>query len=311
MCLVVCVIGLSGCLVASADTVTDETSLITQALNRYSRLELYTVNDIEETRWTITSDSRVGMFELGDTQNQYLDIFKTNSDGLTEYQEIGTWVNTYPKTSTNYAFPTIRQGFLSDWLTSNTYDYNIVELYYDEMMYLPNSYHFDTVSVRGVAGSNSVAVVTIQGNILTHNSTTGENVVTPFFKTEITDNISTAQQVFVWESDDIKDYIPNYSGGLYKLIDVRVSVTLRDSIDHLSVSSGFVSEEEYRVYKEMVEVIYNSGSDIKSFDFSWLLKAVEAFLAFELLPGFKLWHILIGISGYAMLHLFMKMFAGG
>lgn len=248
------------------------------------------------------------MFTVGDTQNIETTIYK-RVNGSSVTQKIGTWINIYPKTNANYLFPSITQGFLSDWIHSvTTNSYNQINIYYDEMIYNYGGYHFDQIGLRG---DSAIVTGTIQGNIVTHNATTGENVSLPFSKTVITSNISNAQAVKIWESNEIEEYYPNFQGSLYKLTDVVISLTVPNRLDMLSIASAFLGEYEYREYKEYIDDLSNSGSDLKNFNFSWLLESIEAFLSFEILPGFKLYYILTSIVGFGLLMWFIKMFAGG
>lgn len=295
---------LAVCLSASADSVADDNMLNTTA-NRFDYIQISTYNG----DYIITTDSRIGAFPSDYSQNQYLEIIYSK-DGNISYETIDTWVTTYP-TSETYIGSIIRQGFISTWLKSLG-RINHITVHYDKMYYTLAEGKGDGLAIRYQGSFKATdAIVQMSGNIVTHNWTTGENVYTPFTKNETIRNVKqTAQAYEFWNSNSIRNYLDyTPSSNSYLLDDVKITIVCNNDLNNFSIFGSLETQKSRQDRIDAVDRELNSGVD--DLDFSWLLGSVQAFLAFELVPGLKLYTILIAISGLSIFTFFMKMFSGG
>lgn len=192
---------------------------------------------------------------------------------------------------------------------------NRISIHFDE--YYTNTSTKELLTFRSTNTNGYSTLLNMSFDVDVTNQTTGE--VTTYHFTKSTSTTVTEQLVYLYllDGDDISNYLQNdYNINLdatyFRVRNYTVSAFLTDGyFDQFSVYSNNGQFSNFQTLKnERVEWQYAVDAGDR-FNFEWLIDAVEAFFAFELLPGLPLSYVFYGICGISMLIAILKIYLGG
>jgi hypothetical protein len=290
---------------------------------KYGVYNPFTYLSLEDTRnyqqyWLFNDPRRVNSYGNGDnvlTSEKMVVQNLSNNDRYEYTADTWLYVDGIAGAVDAYQQFGLRPMFW-DYLTNERDTYiNRISIHFDE--YHTNTSTKELITFRSINTNGYPTTLNMSFDVDVTNQTTGEVTTYHFTKATSTYVHDDLVYLYLLDGEDISNYLQNdYKINLdatyFRVRNYTVSAYLTDGyFNQFSVYSNNGQFYNFTTLKnERVQWQYAVDASNR-FNFEWLLDSVEAFLSFELLPGFKLYSVLIATSGISIFIWFLKMFAGG
>lgn len=312
-----CVVVISAVVIPISATSVDPTT------HKYGVYNPFTYLSLEDTKgyqqyWLFNDPRRVNSYRDGDNVLTSEKMLVQNQGDNNRYEySADTWlmVDGIVEESEAYQQFGLRPMFW-DYLKNERDTYiNRLSIHFDE--YYTNRSSKELLTFRSRNTNGYSTTLHMEFDVDVTNQTTGEVTTYHFSKRNSATYTDQVVYMYLLDGDDISKYLKNdYNVNLdatyFRVSNYTVSAFLSEGyFDQFSIYSTNGRYPDIQTLKnERVEWQYAVDAGDR-FNFEWLIDAVEAFFAFELLPGLPLSYVFYGICGISMLIAILKIYLGG